>query len=177
MVVATGAIDVVVVLDGPHAVVGAIEQESGTPVLALTDVADRRSVSVLLAAGADGIAMTTDSDEVLGCAVRALMAGFVLVPGVARNALQPPILTARQKQILSLVVLGLRNGEIAQRLFVTEATIKGHLTTIFAKLGVASRKDAIQLILDPTSGLGAGILHIAETQGTQQGYGAPVVSD
>lgn len=165
----------VVVIGGPEAV-GAAEREPGAPVLALTTVADRRSVSALLTAGADGIALTTDSDEVLACAVRGVVAGFVLVPGVARQALQPPMLTARQKQILSLVVLGLSNGDIAQRLFVTEATVKAHLTAIFAKLGVSSRKEAIHLILDPSSGLGAGILHITEDQPTQQGYGAPFVS-
>jgi DNA-binding CsgD family transcriptional regulator len=59
-----------------------------------------------------------------------------------------------------MVVLGLTNAEIAQKLFVTEASVKAHLTSAFAKLGVRSREAAAALILDPDAGYGPGILRI-----------------
>jgi DNA-binding CsgD family transcriptional regulator len=52
------------------------------------------------------------------------------------------------------------NAEIAQKLFVTEASVKAHLTSAFAKLGVRSREAAAALILDPDAGYGPGILRI-----------------
>jgi hypothetical protein len=59
-----------------------------------------------------------------------------------------------------MVVLGLRNGEIARRLCLAESTVKTHLSVAFRKLGVRSRKEATTAILDPDSGFGYGILGI-----------------
>jgi DNA-binding NarL/FixJ family response regulator len=170
------AVDVVVVVGETEFVVDVERREENTPLLAIVETADRHAVAALLAAGADGIARATDGGELLARAARAVADGFVVVPREAREALQPPILTPRQKQILSLVVLGLTNGDIAQRLFVTESTVKAHLTSIFAKLGVSSRKEAAHVILDPALGLGAGILGLGADHQIQQGYGAPRVS-
>lgn len=144
-------------------------------VLAVVEVADRRSTTVLLDLGADGVTLDEGDPEVLAAAVRAIHAGFLVVPRSVRQALRRPVLTSRQKQILSLVVMGLSNAEIAERLFLTEATIKAHLTQVFAKLGVRSRKEAIDLIHDPTAGLGAGILGIPDADRVQSGYGTPSV--
>ncbi|NUQ90858.1 MAG: response regulator transcription factor, partial [Glycomyces artemisiae] len=54
-----------------------------------------------------------------------------------------PALTARESEIVGLLAEGLGNRQIAQRLFVTEATVKTHLVHIFAKLGVDSRTAAV----------------------------------
>lgn len=52
-------------------------------------------------------------------------------------------LTSREREVLELLIEGYRNQEIANRLFITVATVKAHLTTIFEKLGVQSRSQAI----------------------------------
>ena len=84
-----------------------------------------------------------------------------------------PSLTTRQRQILGLVVLGLTTAEIAERLYLSEVTVKSHLTKAFSALGVRSRREAVELIHDPTSGLGAGILGIPEAARLKHGYGRP----
>ena len=54
-----------------------------------------------------------------------------------------PTLTPREQAVIREVVRGARNREIAERLAISEATVKEHLTHIFGKLGVASRTQAI----------------------------------
>jgi DNA-binding NarL/FixJ family response regulator len=74
--------------------------------------------------------------------------------------MHPPELTMREKQVLSLVVMSLSNGEIARQLYLTESTVKSHLGTAFRKLGVRSRAEAARLVADPERGFGTGILAI-----------------
>jgi len=57
-------------------------------------------------------------------------------------------------------VLHLSNAEIARNLYLSESNVKNHLSSAFAKLGVSSRNEAAELILDRDSGLGPGILRI-----------------
>ena len=102
--------------------------------------------------------------EAIGVALRptllAVLAGQVCHPLAFRGQLDRPLLSTREKQVLAMVVLGLSNAEIARKLFVTEASVKAHLTSSFGKLGVRSRAAAAALILDPDSGYGPGILRI-----------------
>jgi DNA-binding NarL/FixJ family response regulator len=115
-------------------------------------------VRAALAAGARGVVLEEDAAAALGPCVRAILAGQVCVPSRYGRHADPPVLSAREKQILGLVVMGLMNSEIAARLFLAESTVKSHLSSAFAKLGVRSRHEAADLILDPAGGLSLGIL-------------------
>ena len=57
-------------------------------------------------------------------------------------------LTAREREILDLVAGGANNQEIAEKLFISEKTVRNHLTAIFDKIGVSSRSQAIVFARD-----------------------------
>ncbi len=99
-----------------------------------------------------------DLDSALGPCIDAVRAGQICVPREHFRQIEPPALSAREKQILALVVMGYSNGQIADQLFLAESTVKSHLSSAFGKLGVRSRNEAVHLILDPDRGLGMGIL-------------------
>jgi DNA-binding NarL/FixJ family response regulator len=105
-------------------------------------------------AGACGVVVAGDLEQRLAVTVQAVRAGMVVVPQRKRPALGRAALSHREKETLELVAAGLRNAEIAARLFVEESTVKSHLKSIFAKLGVNSRNEAAAVALDPASGLG-----------------------
>jgi DNA-binding CsgD family transcriptional regulator len=113
-----------------------------------------------LALRLDGVVLLESLAQTLAPTLRAVLAGQTAHPLAFREHLERPLLSPREKQVLAMVVLGLTNAEIAQKLFVTEASIKAHLTSAFAKLGVRSREAAAALILDPEAGYGPGILRI-----------------
>jgi DNA-binding NarL/FixJ family response regulator len=108
----------------------------------------------------EGVVLLDAIDSALAPTVQAVLSGQASHPLAFREHLDQPVLSAREKQVLAMVVLGFANIEIAQKLFVTEASVKAHLTSAFAKLGVRSRDAATALILDPESGYGPGILRI-----------------
>jgi DNA-binding NarL/FixJ family response regulator len=113
-----------------------------------------------LTATLEGVVLVDALAEALRPTLLAVLAGQICHPLAFRAQLERPLLSAREKQVLAMVVLGLQNAEIARKLFVTEAAVKAHLTSAFAKLGVRSRDAAAALILDAESGYGPGILRI-----------------
>ena len=54
-----------------------------------------------------------------------------------------PDLTAREREVLDLVARGLTNAEIARRLFVSDKTVRNHVSNVFAKLHVTGRSEAV----------------------------------
>jgi DNA-binding NarL/FixJ family response regulator len=128
------------------------------PVVVACASIQRREVRAALAAGAAGVVIYDDLDSSLGPCLRAVRVGQICVPRGHGRQIEPPVLSTREKQILGLVVMGYMNGEIAQRLFLAESTVKSHLSSAFGKLGVRSRNEAVDLILKPERGLGMGIL-------------------
>jgi len=113
-----------------------------------------------LAAGVAGVVLTEDLAQGLIPCLLAVAAGQVCVPRSQSGQIDAASLSPRERQILGLVVMGYMNGEIAEQLVVAESTVKSHLSSAFAKLGVKSRTEAADLILDPERGLGMGILAI-----------------
>jgi DNA-binding NarL/FixJ family response regulator len=101
----------------------------------------------LLWSGVDGIVMDPGADAVVGPTVRAALAGYLVLPRSLRAAVRPPPLTGRERQLLALVVEGLSNREIAERLYLAESTVKRHLSSIFRQLGVRSRREAVATML------------------------------
>ena len=71
--------------------------------------------------------------------------------GQAHKALDA--LTPREREILALVASGANNQDIASKLFISEKTVRNHLTAIFDKLGVNSRAQAIVFVRDRGAGL------------------------
>lgn len=98
----------------------------------------------------------------------AVAAGQLVFPASLRESGRQRALSTREKQVLALLVLGYSNAEIAEKLFLTESTVKGHLATAYKKLGVRSRNAAVALILET---LGTGILAI--TDGDRIEVGVP----
>src|SRR3954452_9005671 len=111
-----------------------------------------------VAAGINGIVLEEHLSATLGACIEAARAGQVCAPRRHAPQIEPATLSAREKQILGLVVMGYMNSEIASQLFVAESTVKSHLSSAFSKLGVRSRNEAVDLIVDPERGLGMGIL-------------------
>jgi DNA-binding NarL/FixJ family response regulator len=172
--VAAGVGDLTVVAGGPDEVRAAAEG-GARRIFAVVERVDRRAATALLDAGASGFVKAGVPDAALAGALHALQAGFIVVPEAARQAIRHPVLTRRQQQIMSLLVLGLSNAEIADRLYVSETTVKTHLRGAYARLGVGSRKEAVDEVLDPGSPTGRGILGIKQTE-DEDGYAAPEVS-
>jgi DNA-binding NarL/FixJ family response regulator len=153
-----------------------VEQAGGTPVVVISATSDRRAMRLALAAGADGFVLEDALEACLPAAVRGVCSGQLSLPREARDIVARPRLSTREKQVLGMVVLGFSNGEIAAKLFLAESTVKSHLSSVFAKLGVRSRDEATAMILDLDSGLGTGILAISEEHerlGPVDGFSAP----
>jgi DNA-binding NarL/FixJ family response regulator len=108
--------------------------------------AGRTQPRELVWAGVDGIVFEPGADAVIGSTVRGVLAGYLVVPRTLRAAIQPPPLTALQRQILELVNDGLTNREIADRLYVAESTLKRQISSTFRRLGVNSRREAAALL-------------------------------
>jgi DNA-binding NarL/FixJ family response regulator len=128
------------------------------PVLLVSAKIERWDVRAALAAGVSSVVLEGDLAAALGPCLRAAAAGQVCVPRAHWRQVEPPVLSMREKQILGLVVMGYMNSQIAEQLFLAESTVKSHLSSAFGKLGVRSRNEAVELIINPQRGLGMGIL-------------------
>ncbi|MDA3649305.1 response regulator transcription factor [Saccharopolyspora indica] len=119
-------------------------------VLVLTTYDTDSDTLAAIEAGATGYLLKDAMRDELFAAVRAAAAGrTVLSPAVAsrlvsrvRSPGEQP-LSAREREVLGLVARGRSNREIAAELFVSEATVKTHLTHLYGKLGVNDRAAAV----------------------------------
>jgi DNA-binding NarL/FixJ family response regulator len=116
----------------------------------------------LLVDDVPGLVLAHQVGETLCPTVRAVAADQICYPAELMPSGVRGALSKREKQVLGMVVLGFSNAEIATKLFVSQSTVKSHLSSAFATLGVRTRKEAVALILDPDAGFGTGILAITE---------------
>jgi DNA-binding NarL/FixJ family response regulator len=124
------------------------------PIVALIPTADEGECRRAISAGADGAVLDRDLDDALVATVRAAAAGQISFPEGLQGAADEPSLTPRERQVLGSVVTGRTNAQIADQLGLAESTVKSHLSSAFAKLGVASRAEAAALIRDQMNGPG-----------------------
>jgi two-component system, NarL family, response regulator LiaR len=125
-------------------------------VIALTSFQEKELVQDVLQAGAIGYLLKNVSGDELAEAIRQAHGGRpTLAPEAVQALVQPPSeaetmaadLTRREQEVLALLVKGMSNPEIAERLFISRATVKVHISSILSKLGVASRGEAISLAI------------------------------
>jgi len=127
-------------------------------VLALTSFKEDDLVRGALQAGAIGYLLKNVSGDELADAIRAAYAGKPTFSPEAAHALinvathshdpEPgDYLTAREREILKLMVEGISNPEIADRLVVSRSTVKFHVSNILMKLGAQSRTEAVAMAL------------------------------
>lgn len=102
----------------------------------------------VLRAGAVAAVPATQVETGLALAVRAASAGLVVAPEAMRERLEPPALSPREREVLALAAEGSTTTEIAARLVVSLGTVKRHLSSCFAKLGVDNRSEALALLVD-----------------------------
>ena len=139
----------------------AVQGEKAPKVLVLTTFDLDEYVYQALRAGAAGFLLKDTPPRQLAEAVRTIAAGeSLLAPAVTKRLIEryvsrPPgdtarrvrfaELTERELEVLQLITRGLSNAEIGARLFLSEATVKTHVTRILSKLGVRDRVQAVVL--------------------------------
>ncbi len=138
--------------DGVEATRRLRERAPSTQIIVLTTYADDRSVLDALRAGARGFLTKDSGADEIARAIAAVVRGDAaidpavqhhLVEAVATGPDLPDGLTPREAEVLGLIADGLSNREIAERLFVSEATVKSHVNHLFTKTGVRDRAQAV----------------------------------
>lgn len=142
-------------MDGVQATREIRQRFPRTGILILTTFPDDEYVFPALRAGADGYLLKDIPPEELVAGILSVTrGGSPVAPVVARkmiSALTQPqpeplpkgLFTEREREVLCLAAHGLSNREIASRLFLTEGTVKNHLSSVFAKLQVRDRTQAV----------------------------------
>ena len=147
-----------------------------TAILILTAYDDDEYILGLLDAGAAGYLLKSARGRDLVGAIRAIRSGeSVLHPKIIAKLLErasrapveehkaSELLSKRESEILNLLTSGMSNKEIAGKLFLSQRTVKAHLTNIFNKLNVASRSEAI------VKGLQWGLVTLENTEDKLRG--------
>jgi DNA-binding NarL/FixJ family response regulator len=147
-------------LDGLQASRRILSADNAARILILTTFDLDEYVYEALSAGASGFVLKDDPPEQLIAAVRTVAAGDALLsPAITKRVIkqftrlprpEPPKelneLTEREREILRLIAGGLSNAEIGQELFITDTTVKTHVTHILQKLNLRDRVQAVVLV-------------------------------
>lgn len=143
-------------IDGIEATRRLLAVHPAAQVLVLTSFSDRAKVVAALDAGAVGYLLKDAEPPELLRGIRAVVRGeSPLDPRAARVLLEsragaPGVtaLTAREREVLAMLVQGMANKQIARAMGITESTVKAHLTSIFGRIGVPDRTSAAVWALD-----------------------------
>jgi len=147
------------VVDGVAATKEITQNFPNIKILVLTTFDDDEYVAAAIKYGAMGYLLKDTPSEELAAAIRALHKGYTqLGPGIVKklitqylptapiNSPTPPRgfdeLTPREKEVLRLIARGANNREIAQELFISEGTVKNHVTNILTRLNLRDRTQA-----------------------------------
>jgi len=147
-------------LDGLEATRRILADDDAARVLILTTFDLEEYIYEALRAGASGFVLKDDPPEQLIAAIRTVAAGDALLsPAVTTRVIEqftriprftPPKelqeLSARERDVLRLLARGLSNGEIAHELYISETTVKTHVTHILQKLNLRDRVQAVVLV-------------------------------
>jgi NarL family two-component system response regulator YdfI len=145
-------------VDGIEAIRQIKPRYPGVEIIILTTYDDDEYIVQGLQAGARGYLLKDAGRQVLFDAIRAAARGESLLPSAVvdkmvahlarpRPATPETPLTEREQEVLVLLAEGAANKEIAWQLHITERTVKAHVTSIFNKLGVTSRTEAVAVAL------------------------------
>lgn len=145
--------------DGIHLTRAIRDQNPNVQVVMLTSSKDEALVQAALQAGAIGYMLKNISVHDMVHTIRMAHAGKATLAPEATQALinlavqsrsAPPTynLTDRERTVLSLMVNGLSNQEIADQIFVSRSTVKVYVSTILSKLGVHNRIEAVRLAVE-----------------------------
>lgn len=163
------------VMDGVATTAAIVPQFPDSKVLILTTFDDRDYVTQALQNGASGYLLKDTPAEELVQSIHLVAKGYTqLAPGLAQKLLTPPQpdstvattptiatpstpLTPREHEILALIAQGASNREIAQTLYISEKTVKNHITNLLGRLGLRDRTQAAiyyHSLADPSSKTG-----------------------
>lgn len=141
-------------MDGAAATRAIREHDPAVQVIVLTSFKEDDLVQGALKAGAIGYLLKNVSADDLARAIRAAAAGKPTLAPEATQALinsatRPFVpgddLTEREREVLGLMVEGLSNHDIAKKLYVSQSTVKFHVSSILSKLGVINRTEAVAM--------------------------------
>jgi len=145
--------DVVLMEAGGVPAGGVPIEEVSQPVVLLADVSDSALVDASLRSGIRGVISREATPEEIESAIQAVNVGLVVIPAGSLPDLLPDLrppaqalaepLSDRELEVLNLIAEGQSNKLIAHSLGISEHTVKTHVASILAKLGAASRTEAV----------------------------------
>lgn len=143
-------------MDGCHGITHVVKRRPKTKCVVLSAVSDRKTALAAITAGARGFIPKQMSGAAMVSALELILAGETFVPSLILNGSEEPAaipqavdgFTPREHEVMVLLKDGLSNKGIANRLNVSEVTVKTHLGKAFRKLGVHSRTQALRLLFE-----------------------------